>query len=69
MISKRDLAVLRICCRRFTAFSFGDAENVAIGEVVVNMGYALGKAGAATVTTGIVLPSVRKPKVTLNTFK
>jgi serine protease Do len=51
---KRDLAVLKICCQRFTPLLFGDAENVEIGEPVVAVGYALGISGEATMTRGIV---------------
>ena len=51
---KRDLAILKICCQRFTPLPFGDAENVKIGDPVVAVGYALGIAGEATATRGIV---------------
>jgi hypothetical protein len=51
---ERDLAVLKICCHRFTALQFADTENVGVGETVVSVGYALGLPGAATATRGIV---------------
>ena len=50
----RDLAVLRICCGSFTALSFGSEADLEPGAEVVNIGYALGLAGQATVTTGII---------------
>ena len=50
----RDLAVLSICCGNFIALEFGDATSLAVGDEVVNIGYALGIEGAATVTRGIV---------------
>ena len=51
---QRDLAILSICCGDFKALEFGDATRLAVGEEVVNIGYALGIEGAATVTRGIV---------------
>ena len=50
----RDLAVVTICCGNFKALEFGDATRLAAGDEVVNIGYALGIEGAATVTRGIV---------------
>ena len=50
----RDLAVVSICCGAFTALEFGDAAGLEVGDEVVNIGYALGIQGAATVTKGIV---------------
>ncbi len=49
-----DLAVLRICCGRFEAASFGDVSEVKTGEEVVLIGFALDLEGEATVTRGIV---------------
>ena len=50
----RDLAVVSICCGDFTALEFGDADGLEAGDEVVNIGYALGFSGEATVTKGIV---------------
>ena len=50
----RDLAVLEICCGEFTVVPLGSAEDLAAGTEIVVMGYALGIAGEATVTRGIV---------------
>ena len=50
----RDLAILSICCGNFSTLEFGDATRLAVGDEVVNIGYALGIEGAATVTRGIV---------------
>ena len=50
----RDLAVVSICCGAFTALEFGDASELEAGDEVVNIGYALGLSGEATVTRGIV---------------
>ncbi len=49
-----DLAVLRICCGRFTALPMGSATSIRPGLEVVSIGYALGLQGGATVTNGIV---------------
>ena len=50
----RDLAVVSICCGDFTSLEFGDAAGLEAGDEVVNIGYALGFSGEATVTKGIV---------------
>ena len=50
----RDLAVVSICCGTFTTLEFGDAAGLEAGDEVVNIGYALGLSGEATVTRGIV---------------
>ena len=52
--SIRDLAVISICCARFTALQFGDAERLRAGSEAVAIGYPLGIPGSATVTRGIV---------------
>ncbi len=52
--ARRDLAVLQICCGQFAALSFADPSEIMTGLPVVNMGYALGIAGEATVTLGII---------------
>ena len=50
----RDLAVVSICCGDFPFLEFGDAAALEAGDEVVNIGYALGFSGEATVTKGIV---------------
>ena len=52
--SVRDLAVVSICCGSFQALPFGNAAALQPGDEVVAIGYALGLAGEATVTRGIV---------------
>ena len=49
-----DLAVLRICCGSFSPLEFGDASDIKTGSDVIAIGYALGLAGEASVTRGIV---------------
>ncbi len=50
----RDLAVLEICCDSFKVMGFHDSKEVKAGSEVVAIGYALGYAGPATVTRGII---------------
>ena len=50
----RDLAVVSMCCGDFMTLAFGDAAALEVGDEVVNIGYALGIQGSATVTKGIV---------------
>ena len=50
----RDLAVVGLCCGHFQTVSFEDSSNLEAGDEVVNIGYALGIQGEATVTKGIV---------------
>ena len=50
----RDLAVVSMCCGHFQTISFEDSSNLEAGDEVVNIGYALGIQGEATVTKGIV---------------
>ena len=52
--SIRDLAVIEICCSDFTKLSFGDSTSLEPGDVIVNIGYALGMQGEATISRGIV---------------
>ena len=52
--SIRDLAVIRICCGNFRALPFADESEVVVGAGIVNIGYALGLSGQATVSTGII---------------
>ncbi len=51
-----DLALVSICCDRFTALSFGDESDIIAGKQVINMGYPHSYAitGEATATTGII---------------
>jgi len=49
-----DLAVLKIDAPNLQPAELGDTENVAVGEDVVAMGYALGLEGAPTVSVGVV---------------
>jgi len=51
---EKDLAVLQICCGKFTVLDFGDAETLQVGSDVIAMGYSLGLTGPATTTRGIV---------------
>ncbi len=50
----RDLAVLRICCGRFTALALGSVADIEAGRQVLAMGYPLGFEGEATITIGII---------------
>ena len=52
--SIRDLAVIRICCGRFTSVEFAEESDVVVGFEIVNIGYALALSGQATVSTGII---------------
>ena len=50
----RDLAVVKICCGNYTSLPFGDVSVLTPGDEVVNIGYALGMSGEATISRGIV---------------
>ena len=52
--SVRDLAVVRICCGSFSSLPFGDSFSLEPGDEVINIGYALGMRGEATISRGIV---------------
>ena len=52
--SVRDLAVVRICCGTFRKLAFGNASDLDPGAEVINIGYAMGLQGPATITKGIV---------------
>ncbi len=52
--SIRDLAVIRICCGNFKEIPFAEESDVVVGAEIVNIGYALGLRGQATVSTGII---------------
>ena len=52
--SVRDLAVVRICCGSFRKLTFGNASDLDPGAEVINIGYAMGLQGSATITKGIV---------------
>ncbi len=49
-----DLAVLKVDLTGLTPAELGDTSNVAVGEDVVAMGFALGLEGDPTVTRGVV---------------
>ena len=49
-----DLAVVSICCGDFQTLQFSDEVDLPAGSAVINVGYALGFSGEATVTRGIV---------------
>jgi len=49
-----DLAVLRVDTANLATVSLGDSSNVAVGERVVAIGYALSLTGGPTVTSGII---------------
>ncbi len=50
----RDLAVLSICCKDFTAVALATGVSIPTGAEVIVMGYPLGIPGLATVSRGIV---------------
>ncbi len=52
--SVRDLAVVHICCGTFRKLAFGNASDLDPGAEVINIGYAMGLQGPATITKGIV---------------
>lgn len=49
-----DLAVVSFCCGDFQTLQFSDEVDLPAGSDVINIGYALGFSGEATVTRGIV---------------
>ena len=49
-----DLAVLKIDADNLTPAAFGSSEELAVGQDVVAIGFALGLEGAPTVTRGVV---------------
>lgn len=51
---EHDLAVLRIDASNLTSVTLGESSNVAVGERVVAIGYALSLTGGPTVTSGII---------------
>ena len=57
-----DLAVVSICCDDFRFLPFSRRLDLPAGSEVINIGYALGLGGEATVTQGIV-SAVRYNKV------
>ena len=52
----RDLAVVTICCGEFTAATFGDYDNVKVGDDLIVMGYPGGPSAfePASVSAGVV---------------
>ncbi len=51
---EHDLAVLRVDASDLPALTLGDSANLAVGERVVAVGYALDLSGGPTVTSGII---------------
>lgn len=49
-----DLAVLKIDAEDLPTLTLGDSNDLAMGETVVAIGYALGLSGGPTVTSGII---------------
>ena len=49
-----DLAVIKVNADNLTVASFGDSDDLRVGDPVVAMGQALGLRGGPTVTAGIV---------------
>ena len=49
----QDIAVVRICCDRFATLKFSN-DPVQAGTEVISIGHALGIAGEASVTSGVV---------------
>lgn len=54
MDPEHDLAVLTLFGSKFRAVPFGDTTKLKSGAEVLNIGYALGLEGEATVTRGII---------------
>ncbi|CAN5854730.1 trypsin-like peptidase domain-containing protein [soil metagenome] len=52
--SDTDLAVIKVESDNLTVASFGDSDDLRVGDPVVAMGQALGLRGGPTVTSGIV---------------
>jgi S1-C subfamily serine protease len=51
---EHDLAVLRVDASNLATVKLGDSSEVAVGERVVAIGYALSLSGGPTVTSGII---------------
>jgi S1-C subfamily serine protease len=51
---EHDLAVLRVDASNLATVNLGDSSEVAVGERVVAIGYALSLSGGPTVTSGII---------------
>ena len=56
-----DLAIVKICCGRFSTLPFGDASALEPGDEVVSIGYDSELSGDATVTHSVVSAIVHDP--------
>lgn len=63
---ERDLAVLDVDAAGLPALTLGDASDLAVGERVVALGYALELEGGPTVTSGIISSLERTIEVSTN---
>ena len=61
--SDHDLAVLKIGATNLPTIPLGDSSNLALGERVVALGYALALPGGPTVTSGIISGLARAVQV------
>jgi serine protease Do len=60
---EHDLAVLHVAASNLTTVALGDSSEVAVGERVVAIGYALSLSGGPTVTSGIISSLARTIQV------
>jgi S1-C subfamily serine protease len=60
---QHDLAVLRVDASNLTTVPLGDSSELAVGERVVAIGYALSLSGGPTVTSGIISSLARTIQV------
>lgn len=58
-----DIAVIKIEAKGLTAITFGDSENIVVGQTIVAIGNPLGELGG-TVTSGII--SAKDRELTIN---
>jgi serine protease Do len=61
--SQHDLAVLKVEATGLPTVALGDSDNLAVGERVVALGYALALPGGPTVTSGILSSLARTVQV------
>ena len=61
--SDHDLAVLKIDATNLPTIPLGDSSNLALGEGVIALGYALALPGGPTVTSGIISGLARTVQV------
>ena len=57
-----DLAIVKICCGRFSTLPFGNASTLEPGEAVVSIGYDSELSGEATVTRSVVSSISHDPR-------